>query len=198
MFSTAATESQIYPDLLFPRVHLVGLQQQSYSPSICPGLPTRLNISRSTPDLHSCSRISCRYSFFLFSKQILFLLQQNRVMYTRLGKTVIAICLHPSAPRLAVYTHQFGHVFHYTCTTLFFQILHIYNLFYYTATNFITTHIYHLRMIWLTVRVPIEISICWQIHLHSTPSSSMILILDTNNLIFINQNCSSMPTHETP
>jgi hypothetical protein len=151
MSLTAAIKLQIYPNLLSPRVHLLGLQQQSHSPSISSDLLSRLNTCKSPLDLHSHSRISCHYNFFLFSKQILFILQQNSVVYTSLGRSAVEVCLRSPAPGSAAYTQQSGHAHHYTCHIFFLRTSHTYNTFDHTSTTFITPHIYHLRMIWLTI-----------------------------------------------
>jgi hypothetical protein len=113
---TAVTQSQIYPDLFSPRVHFLRLPHQSHSPrSRSHSLPL-LSTSRSSPDLHSRSHshVSCRYSFFLFFKQILLPFQQNRVVCASLGRSAVAICLQFSAPRPAALTQQYNWVDQYT------------------------------------------------------------------------------------
>jgi hypothetical protein len=74
-FLTAVIQSQIYPDLFSLRVQLLRLQQQSHSPRSRSHLLPHLSTCRSSPDLHNHSHASCRYSFFLFFKQILLPLQ---------------------------------------------------------------------------------------------------------------------------
>jgi hypothetical protein len=108
-------------------------------------------------------------------------------VYASLGRSAIAICLQFLAPRLAAFTQQCNRVYYYTCNILFSWIFHTYNSFYFTTTISIIPYIYHLRLIRLLVREPA----------HGTPSSSKTLILTTNILPLINQNCNYMVTYRS-